>query len=142
MFVLTATARAEAAGKVLILVSSEGRDQGKTRPGFDFDGWEMPQRRCGRRAEGACGQTEGLRHEVDRWLRRHHGRRIGFKTERLLLGFGMMELAAMHVSSRRQEMAMVQAELQLGRNSAARTRTERVLTTGRPISPHASCGRQ
>ena len=28
---------ADAAGKVLIVVSSEGRDQGKTRPGFEMD---------------------------------------------------------------------------------------------------------
>ncbi len=37
MFLLTATAQAETDRKVLIVVSSEGRDQGMTRPGFEFD---------------------------------------------------------------------------------------------------------
>ena len=51
----------------------------------------------------------------------------GGKTELILQGLGLMELAAFHVSSPRLEIAMAQAEVQLGRKSAARARVERIL---------------
>jgi putative intracellular protease/amidase len=49
------------------------------------------------------------------------------KTDRLLQGMELMELATLYVSSPRLELGMAEAELKLGRKSAARVRAERIL---------------
>lgn len=63
---------AEAAGKVLIVVSSEGRDQGKTRPGFEMD--EFAQSWLLLRANGLTvdvASPTGGAVEADRYNPRH-----------------------------------------------------------------------